>query len=264
MARLLLHRIASLAIAGGLAFSATAQDIESTKRDAAAGDINAQFTLAEIYSLGRGVPDNVVKAEKWYRQAAEQGHVESQRELGRMYRWGDNDMIGGYVYVDPLKAIKWLKMAAGQGDSIAQLLLGSMYSDGEGVEENDATAIKWFRKSADSGLAEAKYKLGFMHLKGYGTEQSDVKAVKWYRSGAEQGHAMSQFVLGELYENGDLGLPENSIRAYAWFTVAEGQRNHYAGKFAKQRLVKTMSSAQIEQAEALSKVCLDSNYKDCD
>ncbi len=32
----------------------------------------------------------------------------------------------------------------------------------------------------------------------------------------------------------------------------------------KEKIVKEMTSAQIEEAEALAKQCLESNYKDCD
>ena len=39
------------------------------------GSANAQFNLGGMYEYGEGVPQDYKTAAKWYRLAAEQGHV---------------------------------------------------------------------------------------------------------------------------------------------------------------------------------------------
>lgn len=51
---------------------------------AAKGDADAQYNLGLIYEKGKGVPENDAVAVSWYRKAAEQGHVEAQKNLLRL------------------------------------------------------------------------------------------------------------------------------------------------------------------------------------
>jgi uncharacterized membrane protein YhaH (DUF805 family) len=66
--------------------SDTTQDdsIEALQTRANAGDADAQYNLGVAYSQGQGVPQDDVEAEKWFRQAAEQGHAAAQYILGLM------------------------------------------------------------------------------------------------------------------------------------------------------------------------------------
>ena len=51
------------------------------------GMVEAQYNLALLYHHGRGVTQNDDLAEKWYLQAAEQGHVCAQNNLGGLYEY---------------------------------------------------------------------------------------------------------------------------------------------------------------------------------
>ena len=42
-----------------------------------------------MYETGAGAVENKAKAVKWYRRAAEQGNVDAQYSLGDMYARGD-------------------------------------------------------------------------------------------------------------------------------------------------------------------------------
>ena len=53
-----------------------------------AGDANAQFIVAYMYSIGEGVPSNIQQAVKWYVNAANNGDVDAQLALGKMYYSG--------------------------------------------------------------------------------------------------------------------------------------------------------------------------------
>ena len=67
---------------------------------------------------------NYVKAEKLWRLAAEQGNVQAQWTLGRLYDARD---IPFGVAKNSKEAEKWYRKAAEQGNESAQLNLGLMY-----------------------------------------------------------------------------------------------------------------------------------------
>ena len=62
------------------------------------------------YFNGEGVAKDVDKAIQWFRNAAEQGHAESQCVMGMCYEEG----VG--VVQDTDEAIKWYRKAAAQGE----------------------------------------------------------------------------------------------------------------------------------------------------
>jgi TPR repeat protein len=77
-------------------------------RAADRGNMNAEAQLAWMYANGRGVPQDFVKAGKWYYMAAVQGHGWAQYELGMLYNKGlgvPRDYILSYV---------WLNLSASQ------------------------------------------------------------------------------------------------------------------------------------------------------
>ena len=79
---------------------------------------------------------------------------------------------------------------------------------------------------------------------------------------ANQGDAFAQFNLGVMYENGE-GVPENSIRAYVWWSMAKTQGNEKSASNID-ILKPQMTKQQIAQAQALATQCYESDYKDCD
>ncbi len=71
--------------------------------------MDAQKALGSMYADGRGVVQDFMEAAKWYRKAAEQGHLIAQDELGRMYA------LGRGVAQDYVLAHMWLNLAAAKG-----------------------------------------------------------------------------------------------------------------------------------------------------
>jgi len=60
------------------------------------------------------VPQNYAEALKWYRKAAEQGHVQAQLNLGAMY------INGTGVRQDYVQGHMWSNLAAAQGNEMAR------------------------------------------------------------------------------------------------------------------------------------------------
>ena len=83
-----------------------------------------------MLAQGQGVPKNGAEAAKWYRLAAEQGHVDAQNNLGLMYAQGQGVPKNG------AEAAKWYRLAAEQGHADAQNNLGLMYANGEGLPDD--------------------------------------------------------------------------------------------------------------------------------
>ena len=58
------------------------------KRAADAGNVEAQYELAALYRLGRGVAQDDQQSFRWMKAAAEKGHQKAQLNLGRMLLTG--------------------------------------------------------------------------------------------------------------------------------------------------------------------------------
>ena len=154
-----------------------------------------------------------------------------------------------------------IRANAEAGDATAQSGMGIMYRNGDGVPMNDATAVKWLTKAAEQGYAEAQYNLGVMYRNGWGVPQDDATAVKWYTKAAEQGVASAQENLAFMYAKGE-GVPQDNVMAYMWWNLAAAQGDENA-KENKGKFQDSMTSAQIEEAQTLSRECLAKDYKTC-
>lgn len=119
---------------------------------------------------------------------AEQGNVEAQLIVGKMY------MIGQGVTKDSDQAIKWFKPAADQGNADAQFFLGAMYL----LPQRDiAEGLKWLTLSAEQGMQDAQFLLGMAYLKGQNFTHDLVQADMWLRLAAAQGGEFYQAQLDE-------------------------------------------------------------------
>ena len=144
----------------------------------------------EFYEKGNKASDNgnFEEAVKWWRKAADLGHVKAQNTLGVCYATGKG------VEQSHEEAIKWYRKAAEQGHAIAQNNLGICYAKGKGVTQSIEEAVKWYRTAAEQGYAEAQYNLGYYyeHVKDF------KEAAKWYRKAAEQDYAGAKAALERL------------------------------------------------------------------
>lgn len=118
---------------------------------AARGDARAQNNIAVMYQTGRGVPQNYQEADRWYRNAAELGHVDAQFSLGLMYKEG---------------------------------LIGKMYIKGQGLVRNYVKAHKWFNIAASSGHTVSKENVGIVEGQMISEDIAKAKllAQKWLRT----------------------------------------------------------------------------------
>ena len=119
--------------------------IEEWRPAANAGDADAQFNLAQAYTLGRGVPVDIPMAASWFRKAALQGHFEAEAKYGLvLFDQGKRS-----------EAAPWLEKAAKRGDPNAELILGTMLFNGDGVEKDWPRAYAYIVRSSTAGIAHA-------------------------------------------------------------------------------------------------------------
>jgi TPR repeat protein len=232
--------------------------IADLRREAEAGDAEAQNRLGVCYNEGDGVKQDYAIAVRWFREAAEQGHAAAQYELGvcyehergvrrddteamRLYRLAANqgemraqfnlgwcyDVGMNGVERNYTKAEGWFREAAEQGHADAQYELGFFCESWDGVRRDDTEAVHWYRKAAEQGVAEAQYSLGLCYDHGRGVEPDEAEAVGWYREAAEQGHAEAQYNLGLCYYQGD-GVKQDDAEAVRWFKLAAEQIHVFA------------------------------------
>jgi len=117
-------------------------DLKTLRASAAKGVADAQYRLGRVYREGIGLAQDYLKAEEFFRQAAEQGHSLSCYGLGGLYMGG----LG--VKTDAKEAHEWWNQAANQGLAVAQLDMGILLVKGDGVPQDNAEAYKWLTLAA--------------------------------------------------------------------------------------------------------------------
>jgi uncharacterized protein len=156
---------------------------------------------------------------------------------------------------------EWMPLAVA-GNAWAQFNIGLMYNKGAGVSQDYSEAAKWFRMAAESGEPKAQFNLGNKYVNGQGVSQDYSEALKWYRLAADQGDANSQSNLGVMRENG-WGVPQDFIVAHMWYNLSAAN-GYELGRINRDNIAKSMTHGSIAEAQGRARVCMASNYKNCD
>jgi hypothetical protein len=119
------------------------------EKAAAAGSVDAEYSLGLLYDFGRTGNQNIGEALRWYRAAAEKGHATAALNVAILYDSGRG------VPRDANAAAYWYTKAADLGQSRAMYNLGQLYENGDGVPRNDRTALSWYERASKSGLTAA-------------------------------------------------------------------------------------------------------------
>lgn len=238
--------------------SYTEEDVShSTSDENDIKDPEAQNQMGEDYYYGQnGKEKDYVKAAKWYRKAAEQGHMYAQYSLAWCYDKG----IG--VTALPVEAAKWYRKAAEQGHAASQCSLGLCYETGEGVIKELNEAVNWYRKAAEQDYPAAQCNLGFCYKNGIGVKQDEAEAFVWFKKAAQQESARAQSLLGDCYFYGQ-GVERDATEAVYWFTKSAEQDYPYGQYNLAWCYEKGVGiKADIEKARELYKKAADNGHKE--
>jgi hypothetical protein len=116
------------------------------------GDADGEFNLAQAYKLGRGVPQDLGKAEALYGKAAAQGHVQAADNYGLLlFQRGEHT-----------QALPFIKAGAEHGDPRAQYLYGIALFNGDGVAKDWVRAYALVSLAQQAGLPQAQQALAQM------------------------------------------------------------------------------------------------------
>ena len=130
------------------------------------------------------------------------------------------------------------------------------------MPEDDAEAARWYRLAADQGHADAQNNLGLKYASGEGVVEDDAEAVRWYRLAADQGLANAQYNLGLMYAKGE-GVLQDNVTAHMWFNIA-GANGAEDGRDNREIIERKMTPADISEAQKRARICMASNYTDCE
>lgn len=119
---------------------------------AARGDADAEFNLGQAYRLGKGVPQDMAKAEFYFGRAARKGHPQA----------GDNYGIVLFQSGRQTEALPWLNTAADRGEPRAMYILGIAAFNGDYVGKDWVRAYALMTRAAANGLPQATASLATM------------------------------------------------------------------------------------------------------
>jgi TPR repeat protein len=172
-----------------------------------------QHNYAYALERGKGCEQNLEKAAKYYRIAAENGCDMAMLGLAQCLRFGRG------VEKDFAAAMRFLQMGAEIGNAYCYRLLGRMYANGEGVAVNYGEAFRCLRQAAAKGNGQAAGDLGRMYEDGKGVPVSPKDAATWYHQASELGNAAGAENLACLYRDGR-GVRQNVAEARKLFERA--------------------------------------------
>ena len=115
------------------------KSVEWHKQQAEEGDPVAQFDLALMYDLGRGVTRDYAEAMKWYRKAADQGYAPAMTNIAILYYNQEG------VKRDLVEAYAWFVRAKlahdPRADDLLQMTMDKL--KGDQVRQGEALAANW-------------------------------------------------------------------------------------------------------------------------
>ncbi|HEX9465455.1 MAG TPA: tetratricopeptide repeat protein [Alphaproteobacteria bacterium] len=177
---------------------------------------DAQFALANAYSIGRGVPVDPRQAVNWITRSAGNGNIDAMLALVGMHQ------IGITVPRDPAQAAAWTRRAAESGSVQALYLYAVRVQTGDGVPTNEQEALAWFQRAAMRGHPAAQLVLGSAVGDGLNTpSEQNVDALMWLTLAGQRGQGEIQTTAAQLRRTLQANMMPSDVieatrRARAW------------------------------------------------
>jgi TPR repeat protein len=170
----------------------------------------ACLQVGMCYEVGLGVGQNVPKSLKYYRKAADGGHVEA------MYRLGSYLMNHRRAEVMDKEGEYYIRQAARANHVKALHELGLALVKGAFTEQEKIGAFKMFEKAAELGYAPAQFEIAQCFEYGWiGCDQCEQESLTWYLASATQGYGPAELALSRWYKGGhDTVLAANDAKAF--------------------------------------------------
>ncbi len=165
---------------------------------------DAMRVLADMYSKGSGVPQDLEQSAKWLERANRHGDTRSARRMG--------DLL---IETDPQEALNWYEKSAAKGDVEAAYIAALMYVENLDIRPNSQKAAILMRQAAEGGLAAAQADYGLLVYQGAGVKQNTKRAAHWFAKAAKGGEKEGQFLYAFTLAKGE-GVEQSFEDAYYW------------------------------------------------
>jgi SH3-like domain-containing protein len=119
-------------------------ELDKWMLEAYEGDRDAQFKVGVLFTNSEFNTADYEQAVYWYKQAARQGHVLAQYNLGHQY------IEGKGVAKSETQAMNWWLEAAKRDHALAQFNVGRGYYLGIGLPKDTGAAVMWFQRAANN------------------------------------------------------------------------------------------------------------------
>ncbi|MFT5395561.1 MAG: TPR repeat protein, partial [Gammaproteobacteria bacterium] len=223
------------------------------------GNMDAQYSLGNMYLMGEGIEQDDQQAAHWYGLAADQGHMSASHNLVNLQKSMPSTKrleIDTNIVVDKPVANTEINEEEATNESVtdptgkSDYEEGLTYAFGDGVPQNDRNAFNLFFSAAVKGYALAQYKVGVAYAYGEGVRQDNRQATEWYQKAAEQGYTIAQRNLAIMYLDGN-GIQQDKVHALAWYKVVASQGNAMDIR-RRDMLEKELSEDELTQSQEIS------------
>ena len=161
-------------------------------KQAADGNPEALFLLAECHHYGISVEKDINKTIKHFVAASNAGHGESMAVLALVYIGLDKSA----------EAKNWLEKACNRDVTTAMLILGRCHNTPLGFgsfKKNEKDALRYFELAASLGNVEAMIEIGDLYQQdGVEIKKDFGKVRMWYKKASEAGSEMAKEKLIKL------------------------------------------------------------------
>lgn len=151
-----------------------------------------QYELAMAYYMARYGEQNLTKAARWCRRAAEQNWTPAQTLLANFY------VAGLGVPQDMEQVFYWNQRAAELGDAGGQNALAWCYEQSVGTAPNPELAFQWWLEAAVQGLPVAQYAVADCLFTGDGTPRDLDMAAQWCQLALKNGDPQARELLERI------------------------------------------------------------------
>ena len=224
----------------------------------AAGNIRAIYLLGTMHLSGNLVARDEARGAELVRQAADKSEPAAQSLIGSWLANGTQ----GYPK-DDINALAWFKLAAEQKNPPAMWWIGIFTETGRaGMAQDNLVALDWYKKAAELGNIVSMTSAGRMYALGRGVSPDGAEALRWLRRAAALNNYDAFVWIASVFEFGRGGIAKNPTLAYAWLAAIPANASPNVLKNAtegKERMAKTLSAADLQEAEKQSKTVAAAN-----
>ena len=195
------------------------------------GNLDAKFRVGCELETGQNFPVNPKVARKWFKKAADKGHVNAMLHLSRLCllqhpSFGMKDGIAKAEHFDappfeaePQIARHYAILAADTGNVEGLNLAGYLLSTGQGGPVDIPTALQLYSGAMAAGHPDACIGLGTLFMTGKTGKVDYPSARGCFRIAASSGNSFARYSLAMMLLNG-LGGPVDEEEAIGLFAAA--------------------------------------------